>query len=191
MKRHVEITLWPEMRHLIVDDVIPGHIVAITSTMVTEHNGRLQLESTYLTTVTINPDVPQTIEHVNRLRSLPAMQPTEAVDKTVTIFDLKVGSQQNTQAYEMCNAGAVIHSHGMESCLATMINPSSKEFRITMAVDETVALESPVLDMNTEVFSVCDSAPNSGDRMEGDYCHNEVVLDSDDMQEMVKIWLFI
>ncbi|KAL3632397.1 hypothetical protein CASFOL_025381 [Castilleja foliolosa] len=82
-------------------------------------------------------------------------------------------------------------SHGMESCLATMINPSSKEFRITMAVDETVALESPVLDMNTEVFSVCDSAPNSGDRMEGDYCHNEVVLDSDDMKEMVKIWLFI
>ncbi|KAL3640359.1 hypothetical protein CASFOL_015327 [Castilleja foliolosa] len=95
------------------------------------------------------------------------------------------------EAYEMCNAGAVIHSHGMESCLATMINPSSKEFRITMAVDETVALESPVLDMNTEVFSVCDSAPNSGDRMEGDYCHNEVVLDSDDMKEMVKIWLFI
>ncbi|KAL3633464.1 hypothetical protein CASFOL_022226 [Castilleja foliolosa] len=85
------------MRHLIGDDVIPGHIVAITSTMITEHNGRLQLESTYLTTVTINPDVPQTIEHVNRLRSLPAMQPTEAVDKTVTIFDLKVGSQQNTQ----------------------------------------------------------------------------------------------
>ncbi|KAL3639544.1 hypothetical protein CASFOL_017451 [Castilleja foliolosa] len=31
--REVEITLWPEMRHLIGDDVIPGHIVAITSTM--------------------------------------------------------------------------------------------------------------------------------------------------------------
>ncbi|KAL7129531.1 hypothetical protein ABFS83_13G073300 [Erythranthe nasuta] len=35
------------------------------------------------------------------------------------------------KAYEMCNAGAVIHSHGMESCIVTMINPSSKEFRIT------------------------------------------------------------
>ncbi|XP_050371194.1 probable bifunctional methylthioribulose-1-phosphate dehydratase/enolase-phosphatase E1 1 [Argentina anserina] len=35
------------------------------------------------------------------------------------------------KAYEMCNAGAVIHSHGIESCLVTMINPSSKEFRIT------------------------------------------------------------
>ncbi|XP_028122193.1 probable bifunctional methylthioribulose-1-phosphate dehydratase/enolase-phosphatase E1 1 [Camellia sinensis] len=31
----------------------------------------------------------------------------------------------------MHNAGAVIHSHGMESCLVTMINPLAKEFRIT------------------------------------------------------------
>ncbi|ONI12717.1 hypothetical protein PRUPE_4G180000 [Prunus persica] len=35
------------------------------------------------------------------------------------------------QAYEMRNAGAVIHSHGIESCLVTMINPLAKEFRIT------------------------------------------------------------
>ncbi|XP_059661501.1 probable bifunctional methylthioribulose-1-phosphate dehydratase/enolase-phosphatase E1 1 [Cornus florida] len=35
------------------------------------------------------------------------------------------------KAYDMRNAGAVIHSHGMESCIVTMINPSSKEFRIT------------------------------------------------------------
>nr|KJB13340.1 hypothetical protein B456_002G069300 [Gossypium raimondii] len=35
------------------------------------------------------------------------------------------------KAYHMRNAGAVIHSHGMESCLATMINPHLKEFRIT------------------------------------------------------------
>ncbi|KAL1813060.1 hypothetical protein ACET3Z_023125 [Daucus carota] len=35
------------------------------------------------------------------------------------------------KAYEMRNAGAVIHSHGMESCIATMINPLAKEFRIT------------------------------------------------------------
>lgn len=34
------------------------------------------------------------------------------------------------QAYEMRNAGAVIHSHGMESCLVTMINPLAKEFRV-------------------------------------------------------------
>ncbi|CAL5430830.1 unnamed protein product [Camellia sinensis] len=35
------------------------------------------------------------------------------------------------KAYNMRNAGAVIHSHGMESCLVTMINPLAKEFRIT------------------------------------------------------------
>ncbi|KAL4204870.1 hypothetical protein AMTRI_Chr01g134360 [Amborella trichopoda] len=35
------------------------------------------------------------------------------------------------KAYKMRNAGAVIHSHGMESCLVTMIHPQSKEFRIT------------------------------------------------------------
>lgn len=35
------------------------------------------------------------------------------------------------KAYQMRSAGAVIHSHGMESCLATMMNPTSKEFRIT------------------------------------------------------------
>ncbi|KAG5409320.1 hypothetical protein IGI04_005639 [Brassica rapa subsp. trilocularis] len=33
------------------------------------------------------------------------------------------------KAYEMRNAGAVIHSHGMESCLVTMLNPQAKEFR--------------------------------------------------------------
>ncbi|KAG8364926.1 hypothetical protein BUALT_Bualt18G0049500 [Buddleja alternifolia] len=35
------------------------------------------------------------------------------------------------KAYEMRNASAVIHSHGLESCIVAMINPSSKEFRIT------------------------------------------------------------
>ncbi|KAH9322301.1 hypothetical protein KI387_016940, partial [Taxus chinensis] len=34
-------------------------------------------------------------------------------------------------AYQMRGAGAVIHSHGLESCLATMIHPFAKEFRIT------------------------------------------------------------
>ncbi|PIA36629.1 hypothetical protein AQUCO_03300079v1 [Aquilegia coerulea] len=35
------------------------------------------------------------------------------------------------KAYQMRNAGAVIHSHGMESCIATMIRPKAKEFRIS------------------------------------------------------------
>ncbi|KAL3502731.1 hypothetical protein ACH5RR_037180 [Cinchona calisaya] len=34
------------------------------------------------------------------------------------------------KVYELRNAGAVIHSHGMESCIVTMIHSSSKEFRI-------------------------------------------------------------
>ncbi|KAL4554066.1 hypothetical protein LXL04_039822 [Taraxacum kok-saghyz] len=35
------------------------------------------------------------------------------------------------KAYDKRNAGAVIHSHGMESCLVTMIDPLAKEFKIT------------------------------------------------------------
>ncbi|TKY66508.1 bifunctional methylthioribulose-1-phosphate dehydratase/enolase-phosphatase E1 [Spatholobus suberectus] len=35
------------------------------------------------------------------------------------------------KAYEMCDAGAVIHSHGIESCLVTMFNPLAREFQIT------------------------------------------------------------
>ncbi|KAG8089828.1 hypothetical protein GUJ93_ZPchr0011g28551 [Zizania palustris] len=35
------------------------------------------------------------------------------------------------KAYLMRGAGAVIHSHGMETCIATMLNPGAKEFRIT------------------------------------------------------------
>ncbi|KAL5797540.1 hypothetical protein ACOSQ2_002360 [Xanthoceras sorbifolium] len=35
------------------------------------------------------------------------------------------------KVYEMCDAGAVIHSHGIEACIVTMMNPFSKEFRIT------------------------------------------------------------
>eukprot|EP00245_Coleochaete_scutata_P008083 TRINITY_DN2403_c0_g1_i1.p1 TRINITY_DN2403_c0_g1~~TRINITY_DN2403_c0_g1_i1.p1 ORF type:complete len:526 (+),score=99.41 TRINITY_DN2403_c0_g1_i1:84-1580(+) len=35
------------------------------------------------------------------------------------------------KAFEMRNAGAVIHSHGMECCLVTMLQPGAKEFRIS------------------------------------------------------------
>lgn len=31
----------------------------------------------------------------------------------------------------MCGAGAVIHSHGIESCLVTMLDPLAKEFRVS------------------------------------------------------------
>ncbi|KAM0006417.1 putative nucleic acid-binding protein [Helianthus debilis subsp. tardiflorus] len=66
----VEITLWPEKRHLIGTDVGPGNIVAITSAQVSKYS-MIQLESTHLTEVAINPDTPQTAEYVARLKALP------------------------------------------------------------------------------------------------------------------------
>ncbi|CAD6257114.1 unnamed protein product [Miscanthus lutarioriparius] len=35
------------------------------------------------------------------------------------------------KAYLMRGAGSVIHSHGIETCIATMLNPGAKEFRVT------------------------------------------------------------
>ncbi|KAK3118705.1 hypothetical protein QOZ80_9BG0704740 [Eleusine coracana subsp. coracana] len=35
------------------------------------------------------------------------------------------------KAYLMRGAGAVIHSHGIETCIATMLNPGAKEFKIS------------------------------------------------------------
>ncbi|KAL3627261.1 hypothetical protein CASFOL_028624 [Castilleja foliolosa] len=97
MKREVEITLWPDMAHLIGDEVIPGDILAVTSATVTEHNGNLQLESTHLMTAFRNPDMLEIIDHVHRLRALPAMRPTEKIGQTITLLDLKLASLQKIQ----------------------------------------------------------------------------------------------
>jgi methylthioribulose 1-phosphate dehydratase/enolase-phosphatase E1 len=35
------------------------------------------------------------------------------------------------QAYEMRDAGAVLHSHSIYSVLATMLDPGASEFRVT------------------------------------------------------------
>jgi methylthioribulose 1-phosphate dehydratase/enolase-phosphatase E1 len=35
------------------------------------------------------------------------------------------------QAYELRNAGAVIHSHSISSLLATLLEPDSNEFKVT------------------------------------------------------------
>ncbi|PPD83060.1 hypothetical protein GOBAR_DD19999 [Gossypium barbadense] len=43
-------------------------------------------------------------------------------------------------AYDMHDGGSVIHSHGMESCLVTMINSLSKEFRIEVYPKTTAVL---------------------------------------------------
>ncbi|KAL3637375.1 hypothetical protein CASFOL_018543 [Castilleja foliolosa] len=128
MKREVEITLWPDMSHLIGDNVIPGHIVAITSAIVTEHNGLLQLESTYLTTLMINPDMPQTDEHVQRLKALPAMQPTVMNAPVVTILDLKKSSQQTIQASRNFTSEArIAHIHDNRGWYYVLCSKCSKK----------------------------------------------------------------
>ncbi|KAL3635206.1 hypothetical protein CASFOL_019753 [Castilleja foliolosa] len=119
MKREVEITLWPDMSHLIGDNVIPGHIVAITSAM---------LESTYLTTLMINPDMPQTDEHVQRLKALPAMQPTVMNAPVVTILDLKKSSQQTIQASRNFTCEArIAHIHDNRSWYYVLCSKCSKK----------------------------------------------------------------
>ncbi|KAL3651616.1 hypothetical protein CASFOL_004618 [Castilleja foliolosa] len=114
MKRRVEITLWPDMGHLIGNEVIPGDVLPITSVTITEHNGNLQLESTHITTTFRNPDMPEIIDHVHRLKALPAMQLTEKIEQTVTLLDLKQASEQKIQTARnfSCQARvARIHDH--------------------------------------------------------------------------------
>ncbi|KAL3636382.1 hypothetical protein CASFOL_020929 [Castilleja foliolosa] len=98
----VEITLWPDKRHLIGDEVAAGDIVVITSTKVTEHNGMLQLESTNLTTVLLNPDLPETMEHVNRLMTLPVPQEQNPDEKMVTIADLLPNNLATKESVKGC-----------------------------------------------------------------------------------------
>ncbi|KAM0062249.1 putative nucleic acid-binding, replication factor A [Helianthus debilis subsp. tardiflorus] len=47
----------------------------------------MQLESTHLTTVAINPDTPQTAEYVDRLEALPLVQP-EDLEPMLTLLEL-------------------------------------------------------------------------------------------------------
>ncbi|KAI7752282.1 hypothetical protein M8C21_012795, partial [Ambrosia artemisiifolia] len=69
-RNSVEITIWPEMQHLYGDEVKQGDILAITSASVSNFDGLMQLESTFLTTVIVNPDIPQTATTVERLKKM-------------------------------------------------------------------------------------------------------------------------
>lgn len=56
-------------------------------------------------------------------------------------FDLKtLVSFGVLKAYLMRGAGAVIHSHGMETCIATMLNPGAKEFRVNPIVQGSISV---------------------------------------------------
>ncbi|KAI7738920.1 hypothetical protein M8C21_031806 [Ambrosia artemisiifolia] len=87
-QKSVEIILWPQMQHLYGDEVKEGDIIAITSAAVTNHEGLMQLESTYLTTVVINPDLPQTASHVERLKKMESIPKSDTVDITLNVNQL-------------------------------------------------------------------------------------------------------
>lgn len=73
------------------------------------------------------------------------------------------------KAYTMRKAGAVIHSHGLESCLATMINPEAKEFRIThMEMIKGISghgyhdeLVVPIIENTPREYELTDSLANA------------------------------
>ncbi|KAD3640744.1 hypothetical protein E3N88_29967 [Mikania micrantha] len=56
---NIEITLWGEKADVIGHDISPGNILAITSALVTEFKGVLQLESTNATAIAVNPAIPE------------------------------------------------------------------------------------------------------------------------------------
>ncbi|KAD4889095.1 hypothetical protein E3N88_21168 [Mikania micrantha] len=87
-KRLVQITLWPDKRHLVNDDVIPGDILAITSTMVTEYDAMKQLESTYSTEVFVNPTFISIQEHVCRLKEIISDIIEPSVENLITLHDV-------------------------------------------------------------------------------------------------------
>ncbi|XP_022018568.1 uncharacterized protein LOC110918579 [Helianthus annuus] len=94
----IEITLWPEKRNLIGNETIPGDILAITSTLVTDFNGSKQLESTNATTIVVNPTFPEIQHHVDRLKASLAGKTIQPSENTVTVQELK-----NTPANKTVN----------------------------------------------------------------------------------------
>ncbi|KAJ0908818.1 putative replication protein A, OB [Helianthus annuus] len=92
----IEITLWPEKRDLIGNETIPGDILAITSTLVTDFNGSKQLESTNATTIFVNPTFPEIQHHVDRLKASLAGKTIQPAENTVTVQELKNISANKT-----------------------------------------------------------------------------------------------
>ncbi|KAL3654561.1 hypothetical protein CASFOL_001546 [Castilleja foliolosa] len=179
--KQLEITLWPEKRHLIGDEVVAGDIVAITSTMVIEHNARVDIfdNSSHKSRI---PDVLQTVEHITRLRGLPAVQSTEPEEQTVTLLDLKLSTQQNIQGSRnfICDA-KIAHIHEDRGWYYVLCSKCSNKLY-------------PEQDSNNLIL-VCkddeDITPNFR------YCVNTTITDetgsanavffNDSMQEMVNI----
>ncbi|KAD3338148.1 hypothetical protein E3N88_33669 [Mikania micrantha] len=86
--RLVQITLWPDKRHLVGDNVVRGDILAVTSTMVTEYDALKQLESTYSTEIFVNPTFTDVQEHVCRLKEIISDIIEPAAENIITLHDL-------------------------------------------------------------------------------------------------------
>lgn len=52
------------------------------------------------------------------------------------------------KAYQMRGAGAVIHSHGIETCIASMLEPGAKEFRVIALVQASFFLSGLTCETN-------------------------------------------
>lgn len=66
-------------------------------------------------------------------RTLPLL-PTRALDSITRPLPPPSSPRpppNNQQAYELRGAGAVLHSHSLSSVLATMLDESATEFRVT------------------------------------------------------------
>ncbi|KAL3654554.1 hypothetical protein CASFOL_001539 [Castilleja foliolosa] len=179
MGKQLEITLWPEKRHLIGDEVVAGDIVAITSTMTFAARVDIFDNSSHKSRI---PDVLQTVEHITRLRGLPAVQSTEPEEQTVTLLDLKLSTQQNIQGSRnfICDA-KIAHIHEDRGWYYVLCSKCSNKLY-------------PEQDSNNLIL-VCkdddDITPNFR------YCVNTTITDetgsanavffNDSMQEMVNI----
>ncbi|KAF6155856.1 hypothetical protein GIB67_039187 [Kingdonia uniflora] len=115
------------------------------------------------------------------------------------------------KAYEMRNAGAVIHSHGIESCLVTMINPSSKEFRIThmemikgiqghgyhdelvIPIIENTAHEGELTESLSEAIPGMTKVPLSAVIIDLCYLHTKpkLALITDSFQQLLNVSVFL
>jgi methylthioribulose 1-phosphate dehydratase / enolase-phosphatase E1 len=66
----------------------------------------------------------------------------------VSFFVLKV--------YQMRGAGAVIHSHGIETCIASMLDPGAKEFRVNPLVQDSFRVTTYLSVVQKTLFDFAD-----------------------------------
>ena len=56
----------------------------------------------------------------------------------------------------MRGAGAVIHSHGIETCIASMLDPGAKEFRVNPLVQDSFRLNIYLFILQKTLFDFAD-----------------------------------